>query len=350
MATIPEFIFDTINGPTLVLLSGSVSSSVYMTEHGTIGFGSTGISSVDTASWANASSYAERSRTASYFNTSDIVQLTASYGQITDLSVYHLRSIPGYDTIIVDAPIDVTGSFYGTSSVAMTASYVPCYAIDAFETSQIGTSAGGIIIVEHFLSPTTALISSFASTNSGTSAAVTIVSGQKGHPGIIQQSTGTTATGRSSTISHASCVLFGSGTYTYETCIQIPTLSIASQRFTVYAGFGDNSSGGDMVDGAYFQYSDAASTFWQLKTSTNSVRTTSTTNVTVNAGSWYKLKVIVTNNTSAEFYINDSFVGTIATNIPSATGQETGIIIKTEKSIGTTARTTLIDFVKVTYK
>lgn len=353
MATIPEFIFDTINGPTLVLLSGSVSSSVYMTENGTIGFGSTGISSVDTASWANSSSYAERSRTASYFNTSDIVQLTASYGQVTDLSVYHLRSIPGYDTIIVDAPIDVTGSFYGTSSVSInsvSASYIPASGIDVFKSTQDGTEAGGLLLAEHFLSPTTALINTFASTVSGTGTAITIVTGSVGHPGVIQQSTGTTASGRASTVSQATCILFGSGTYTFEAMVKLPILGEASQRYTYYVGFGGTSTAGDMVNGVYFQYIDSASTFWQIKTSTNSVRTTNTTTTTVVASTWYKLKIVVTDATSASFYINDTLVGSISTNIPSAVTRETGIIVKIEKSNGTTASTSLIDYIKVAYR
>jgi len=233
---------------------------------------------------------------------------------------------------------------------SVTSSYLPASGIDIFKTSQDGTGAGGVIIVEHFLAPTTALINTFATTVNGTGASVVIVPGLVGRPGIIQQSTGTTGSGRASTLSQATCILFGSGSYIYESEINLPILSTPSQRYTFYAGFGGISASGDMINGAYFQYTDASSNFWQIKTSTASVRTTTTTNSLVTAGTWYKLKIIVTDISTADFYINDIYVGSITTNMSSATGRETGIIVKIEKSNGSSPSTSLIDYIKVVYK
>lgn len=337
-----------------------------MTEHQTIGFGVPGDSSVDSASYAGTAGMAVyalnaggataavNAASASYVSSSHgiIGSLTASFisASVISASSLYMGIFKATVSTMSVGYLEVTQVIDGTASLANSASYVPASGIDVFKSTQDGTGAGGLLLAEHFLAPTTALINTFASTVSGTSAAITIVTGSLGHPGVIQQSTGTTGAGRTSTVSHAACILFGAGTYVFESEVRLPLLSSAAQRYTFYVGFGDVSAAGDMTNGAYFQYVDSASTFWQIKTASASTRTTTTTNVTVVAGTWYKLRIVVTDTAEADFYINDALVGTITTNIPAIVGRETGLIVKIEKSVGTTASTSLIDYIKLAYK
>lgn len=313
-----------------------------------------------TSSYSVTSTYASSSAnsvSASYLSGSEALvgSLTASYisaSVVSASSLYTNIFSATVSTMSVDY-LSVTQVINGTASLAvnaLTASYVPASNVDVYNTSQDGTGVGGTLLVEHFLSATTALINTFATTVNGTSAAINIVTGSVGHPGVIRLTSGITATGRASAVSATTCILFGSGTYIFEADVQCQTLSTSAQRFTLYFGFGGVSGAGDMTNGAYFQYTDAASTFWQLKTANNSTRTTVTTSVTVNAGRWYKLRLVVTNDTSVDYYIDNVYVGSITTNIPTVTGRETGVISKIEKSVGTTARTALVDYIKVAYK
>lgn len=340
---LPDFLFDVVNGPTLTLLSGSASASVYMTERGTIGFGDPGDPSVDMASLSISA------HTSSYVTggLSIIGTLTASFidAGVISASSIHTTTFNATVTTMSVGFLTVTQVIEGT---AKSASYVPSGAVDVFATNQPGTGVGGLIFSEHFMAPTTALISNLAIATNGTAAAGTLVSGSVGHPGIFNLSTGTATTGRVSLYSFATAILFGGGTYSIETMVNIPVLSVVAQRYTLYFGFGDNTAAGDQVDGAYFQYNDSASTFWQIKTSNNSVRTTTTTTTSVVTG-WTKLRVSVVGTTRADFYINDVLVGSIATNIPSTTLRGTSVILKVEKSLGTTRANIQSDYIKLAF-
>jgi hypothetical protein len=243
----------------------------------------------------------------------------------------------------------LSASYATSASFATTASYVRGENVDIFSTSKTGTGAGGLLLSTHFLSATTALIKDFATTVSGTGAAGSLVAGDIGYPGIVQLSTGTTTTGRASLNTLINAIRFGNGTYTLETMMKLPTSSDPTNRYTLYIGFGDNTGAGDMVDGAYFQYNDSNGNNWQIKAASNSTRTTTTTSTGIVGNTWTKLKVVVADVQMAYFYVNDTLVGSINNNVPQGSGRETGIIFKIEKSAGTTARTVLLDYCKVTY-
>lgn len=283
---IPDFTFDLVSGPTMTFVSGSISASAYLTSTGRLGFGlDTSTPSVD---------FAVMSQTASHVDSHDV---------------------------------DVWSS----------ESY-----------SKVGTDVGGLLISDHFLCAVIGSLRNFATSVSGTGAVIGPGTGQVGHPGVLSFTTGTTLAARLSIFTYANSIVFGSGTYTSEACINIPTLSDATNRYVLYVGFGDSfGAAGDNADGAYFQYSDSGSVNWQIKTANDSVRTTVTTSTLVTTG-WVRLKVQVV-NTSANFYINDNFVGTISTNVPSTTGRECGMYVKMEKTLGLTARTLLLDYFKLSY-
>ena len=142
-----------------------------------------------------------------------------------------------------------------------------------------------------------------------------------------------------------------SGTWTYEATFQIPTLPDGTQSFGVVAGFIDavvNVNG--TVDGAYL-FLDQNDAQFQFFTRSNSNTTQTDTGVTAVAGTWYRLKIVVTNDDEASIYIVADAAGaaygaakaTHSTNIPSGAGRETSAGIYIRKTAGTTARTLLFN-------
>lgn len=301
-SNLPEFIFDLVNGPILTLVSGSVSSSLYLSPNGHLGFGPGNSASVDSSDTASFS-------------------LTASY-------------------LVGEA---------SCSAYSDTASYVDSSDVDIFGVGKAGTGVGGLIFNSHFLSATTALISDLATTVSGTSAAGSLGVGEVSHPGIAVLATGTTATGRACLNSYTSCVLFGSGSYIFESMVRLPLTSSATNRYTASIGFGNNSGAGDMTNGAYFVYTDAASPYWIARTAGGSLRTSVVSTVPIVSGGWYKLRVVVRDVATASFYVNDSLIANISTNLPKTLSMETGIVHKVEKTLGTGSSIMHVDYTKVAY-
>lgn len=91
------------------------------------------------------------------------------------------------------------------------------------------------------------------------------------------------------------------------------------------------------------------------KTSSNSTRTTSSTIATLSANTWYRARIVVNKAASAvDFYIfddNGNQLGTqqVTTNIPTATGRETGHGYIATKS-GTTAQSCIdMDFMSIEF-
>jgi hypothetical protein len=140
----------------------------------------------------------------------------------------------------------------------------------------------------------------------------------------------------------------------YETAVNIATLSDATQRYQLVIGLFDTATAANQVDAVSFVYDEggvstgsAASANWQIRTASNSTRSWTTTTTAVAAATWYKLRVEVNAaGTSATFYINGANVGTIATNIPTGTARALGFGHLMIKSVGTTARTMDIDYMK----
>lgn len=176
-----------------------------------------------------------------------------------------------------------------------------------------------------------------------------IVSGK--YIGAGKHSTGTTTTGRSfsALASGAVAIQFDSisGTWTYETLLEVDTLDDGTNTFNACAGFIDTVTTVDQVDGVYVAYKKAANgTAFQFVTSANSTRTTTGSGVTVTAGSWVKIKITVTNDASASCWIvadgtayGSTPTVTQSTNIPSGASRVTGAGNGIIKTASTTART-----------
>lgn len=197
-----------------------------------------------------------------------------------------------------------------------------------------------------------------ASANSGSSSAA--VTGEAGHLGVYSGSTGALTNGAGGFRMHTAVGTVGAGRVRLLWLIKTPpALSGAVDKYEIFCGFSDNNTG-QATDGIYFDYTDDLSSGnWAGKTANNSSRTTAsagTGNVAVVASTWYWLYVTAT-STSADFYVAaDSgtpgvpnaytFIGSCASNIPTAVGREFGleaVISKEAGSSGTAPEVMLID-------
>lgn len=183
-------------------------------------------------------------------------------------------------------------------------------------------------------------------TNTGTGAACSVnqAPDQANIIGMWSLTTGSTATGRVSQVTGVNQNYFGQGAWVWEMYVKIPTLSNGTDTFKVYAGWGDVTGAGDFTDGVYFTYTDTESSGnWSANAANNSVRTQTSTGVAPSG--WQQLRIeINAAGTSAVFKIGGTVVATITTNIPVTSGRESGFEFKIEKSVGTTARTLLVDY------
>lgn len=100
--------------------------------------------------------------------------------------------------------------------------------------------------------------------------------------------------------------------------VQIAALQTAADHVALRFGFLDTTAAAP-VDGAYFEYDTSASANWRICTADASARTQVATAIAVSTAGWYQLEVAVNAaGTAAEFFINGVLVGTITTNIPTA--------------------------------
>lgn len=175
--------------------------------------------------------------------------------------------------------------------------------------------------------------------------------------GILEFSTGTTTNGGSTMrTGQGTSFVLGALDVDLTMRFKVPTLSDATDTFTLIVGLSDASTtaAGQAVDGAYFVYSSSGTYYanvgkWSGITASNSSRTEVTSSVTVVAGTWYMLRLRVNSaGNNVDFYVNDTLIGSSSTNIGTGTSRATGLTYKLEKQAGTTARTALIDMTWLT--
>lgn len=174
---------------------------------------------------------------------------------------------------------------------------------------------------------------------------------EAGRPGILSPETGTTSTGYANLLFRPQTqFLLGGGRIVAEWSVKLPTLSDGSNTYTVYMGFEDSSASAP-VDGAHFEYTHSVNSgAWQVKTTSNSTATTTSTASTVDA-SWHRYAVeINAAASSVTFYIDGTSVATHTTNIPTGTGRETSFGFLIVKSAGTTTRYINVDYMSLYQK
>lgn len=185
---------------------------------------------------------------------------------------------------------------------------------------------------------------------SGTSAAAANIASEAGRMGIMRLTTGTTATGRSGGSSGTDTICLGSGNFDIIASVRFPTLSNSTQRYSFSIGLHDSVTI-NATDGIYFQYDDATSANWIMITFNNGVSTKTPTSTVVTANQWYRLRISVNSGaTSVSYYINNSLVGSISTNIPSGVSRLNQFKFMLLKSIGITSSSADIDYFSVYYQ
>jgi len=199
---------------------------------------------------------------------------------------------------------------------------------------------------EHFFGN---LPNSWGTSNSGTGTATTVNSITNINAfGIIQLSTGTTATGRASINTGQNMTrVGGSSVHSFGGRFKVPVLSVATQRFTIRKGLTNAVTGTtDPTDGIYLRYTDNLNAGQiQLVCRRASVETVFNTAIAVVTEQWINWRIEVNAAlTQVDIYCavdnnQPAFLGSVTsvTSIPLNTtvlGFWNSII----KSVGTTAR------------
>jgi hypothetical protein len=173
--------------------------------------------------------------------------------------------------------------------------------------------------------------------------------------GIVRTSTGVATTGRSAP-GTGIAIRFANGTWYLEMDVNVTTLSAVAEEFAFVAGFMDSFAAANQTDAACFLYDrlgtssgSTAATYWQTLTAQNGSRQYNQvhTQITVNAGQWYRLRIEVNAGaTQVLFYIDNVLIATHTSQVPGST-RDLGFGWLLIKSAGTTARTVDIDYIEV---
>jgi len=209
-------------------------------------------------------------------------------------------------------------------------------------------SSKGIYFYDNFLYAKTATATaqiglSYYILNSAARSAISVIETGYGKKRALDLNTYTNAAGDSGVFGLVSS-LPNMGAVTYEARVKIPVLSAAAQRFACYSGL----QGGFAAPTDYirFEYSDNLNSGKFLcSCCVGGVATTVDSGITVNADTWYILKIVGNSDaTSFAFYIDTILVATITTNIPAAI--DLHCFSQIIKSVGVTQRDYYVDFYK----
>jgi hypothetical protein len=177
--------------------------------------------------------------------------------------------------------------------------------------------------------------------NSGTQAKVASTAN---HPGILKITSSTTANSGAYILTDTTAFLIGGGEI-FEV-IFMPLVA-SNTNTTIRMGFLDSTTYTAPVDGVYFEL-PAGSLAISGKTMSNSTGSTTGTSYTLTVNTWYRARVAVNAGASQiTFYVyNESgtqlWTDTLTTNIPTASGRNTGAGVIATNS-GTTA-TALVQY------
>ena len=187
----------------------------------------------------------------------------------------------------------------------------------------------------------------YVALNSGTQAKV---ASDQHHPGILRLTSSTTANSGGRIQTDTTAFRIGGGEI-FEIIFQ--HLVASGTNTTLRFGFLDTTSNSDAVDGVYFEI-PANSLNIVGKTASNSTRSTTSTSYTLTINTWYRAKLSIT-TARVDFYLYDDagnllWTDYLTTNIPTASGRETGAGIVATNS-GTTATNLInIDWMAIWFK
>lgn len=169
--------------------------------------------------------------------------------------------------------------------------------------------------------------------------------------GVVKLTTGSTSTGRGSIYQCLDSILLGQGaSFEFEARLYLSNLSTDSDEYVVHFGLMDGADGGsEPVDSVAFAYRGSSDgDFWTLQTRSNDseTKTITATEPSTSAFSVFKI-VVAADGSSAEFFIDKVSKGVHTTNIPTGAGRQTGIGLRIAKTVGTSERTILVDWVRI---
>lgn len=190
---------------------------------------------------------------------------------------------------------------------------------------------------------------------SGAGASVGGATAAAQHPGLIALNTGTTGTGKAVIYRGGSTTFkIGSDQCEFSGIFRVPTLSTVGEEFLAYLGWSDLLSA-EPTNGLYLLYDrlNRGTTLYACAASA-SAYTRTDTGVTLNAGDWIRVRIVINAaGTSATYYVGvngatPTLVATITTNLPGAATLWTAqaLILK---SAGTTSRAIDIDRIRGWY-
>ncbi len=169
------------------------------------------------------------------------------------------------------------------------------------------------------------------------------------YSGLITLTTGTSNNNNSKASLNSSNsdnrIKAGGGIQSIEWRIRLPNLS-GSPEYNVKVGLQDGVVAGDPANGIYLQYSDTINSGnWRGVTRNSSTSTNVNSSITVAANTWYKLKFIVnTAGNEVQFFVNDVYIGSSTTNIPTGNGMRIVASIEKSGTASATARTMHLDW------
>lgn len=165
-------------------------------------------------------------------------------------------------------------------------------------------------------------------------------------PGTVNLRMNANAAAAAGISPNSNSILFGGASYKVEWRVRLSALVNAGvDEYTTRVGFIDSVST-EPVDGCFFRYSTADSSWIAVCRSNNTETATAfDTGIDVAADTWYRLQVSV--NAAANealFYIDGTLVATGTTNIPSGDPRHTSFGASMIKSLGTTDAITYLDY------
>lgn len=160
-------------------------------------------------------------------------------------------------------------------------------------------------------------------------------------PGIIRLQAGTTAaasyggiyTGFSSNSTNATILFSSSVVHKLRFMQYINNVDHADGLFFVWGGFLDTLTTSNARNGAYVYFDSSLSANWQFVTADRGTRTTTDTGVAATVG-WAKFEILVEDvagTLTATLKIDDVLCATNTTNIPTTSGEGTGIAHRIRK-------------------
>lgn len=175
-----------------------------------------------------------------------------------------------------------------------------------------------------------------------------------GHPGVKTLSTGTDANGEQAMVHGSSVestngnVILGGGAHQINWVINLPALSTITDEYAIWFGLGSGLQAYLTHPGDYavvFRYQRTTSTNWQGITRSGGSQTIASggSNVAVATG-WNTFSIVINANaTSVSFYINNTLIGTSASNIPTSASNPISLGLVIQSSAGSTPKNVDID-------